>query len=188
MKDIKEYKLAGNTTVGQLLSWMEDKTERSKTKIITLIRHRFENRYLIHIKSVDSGFLIMAVSCFVIETLQSFREGKPDTRRIGRKLFGNFFKNNSEYFPGFVDISDQFYNNIRCGILHQSETKNAWRILRNGQLLDTKEFSINAELFLISLEKSVEKYLKQLAHSDFNSDIWEKAFKKLTNICENCKR
>lgn len=188
MKEIIKYKLTNNVTVGQLLSWMDEKSDHSKKEIIKLIGHRFENRYLKHVKSVDSGFLIMAVSCFVIETLQSFREGEPDISRIGKRMFKNFFKNDKDNFPGFLEISDEFYKDIRCGILHQSETTNAWRVLRNGKLLDKTEFSINAEQFLKSIDKSVNKYLAELANSDFNSEVWKNAFIKLTDICENCKR
>lgn len=132
MKEIRKYKLTNNVTVGQLLSWMDEKSDRSKAEIIKLIRHRFENRYLKHVKSIDSGFLIMAVSCFVIETMQSFREGEPDTSRIGKRMFKNFFHVNRDNFLGFYEMSDEFYKDIRCGILHQSETTNAWRVLKSG--------------------------------------------------------
>jgi len=188
MKELAEYKLTNNVTVGQLQTWMDEKSDHSKIEIIKLMEHRFENRYLKHVKSIDSGFLIMAVSCFVIETLQSFREGEPDTSKIGKKMFKNFFHNNQDNFSGFLEISGEFYKDIRCGILHQSETTNAWRVLRTGKLLDRTEFSINAELFIKSLDKSVKKYLDELKNSDYNSDIWKNAFVKLTDICENCKR
>ncbi len=189
MKDINDYELIRGVTVGQLLTWINEKSEESKGHIIKLIRHRFENRYLKHLKPpVNSGFLIMAVSCFVIETLQSFREGEPDTSRIGKRMFKNFFDNDKEYFPGFYGISGEFYKDIRCGILHQSETTNAWRILRNGKLLDKTEFSINADLFLQSLTKSVNKYLDELDSSDLDSELWNNAFIKLNDICNNCKR
>lgn len=189
MKEISEYKLTRDVTVGQLQTWMDEKTDHSKTEIVKLIRHRFENRYLKHIKCVDSGFLIMAVSCFVIETLQSFWEGVPDTNGKGERMFKNFFKNEQDNFSGFNEtISIEFYKHIRCGILHQSETTNAWRVLRVGKLLDETEYSINAELFRESLNKSVSKYFDKLALSDFNSDLWKNAFIKLKDICENCER
>lgn len=66
MKEISKYKLTDNVTVGQLLTWMDEKSDRSKAEIIKLIGHRFGNRYMKHVKSIDSGFLIMAVSCFEI--------------------------------------------------------------------------------------------------------------------------
>ena len=130
----------------------------------------------------------MAVCCFIIETLQSFREGVKDTSGKGRRMFKNFFNNDKDYFLGFYELDDQFYLDIRCGILHQSETKNAWRILRSGKLLDTTEYSINARLFVQSLDKSVNKYLDELLVSDFDTPIWEKAYLKLNDICDNCKR
>lgn len=186
--DISKYKLTNTITVGQLRTWMDRKSDHSKTEIVKLIGHRFENRYLKHVKSIDSGFLIMAVCCFVIETLQSFREGEPDTEGIGKRMFKNFFKGDEEFFPGFHEISKDFYRSIRCGILHQSETTNAWRVLRKGKLIDKTEFSINADLFLKALDKSINKYLGELTHSDFDSKIWENAFIKLTDICDNCNR
>ncbi len=189
MKEISDYKLTRDVTVMQLQNWMKEQGVHSKTEIVKLIRHRFENRYLKHIKSVDSGFLIMAVSCFVIETLQSFREGVPDTNGMGPRMFKNFFNNEQDNFPDFNEgISVEFYKHIRCGILHQSETTNGWRVLRKGKLLDETEFSLNAELFLESLNKSVNKYLNELANSDFNSNLWKNAFIKLKDICENCHR
>lgn len=188
MKETDNYRLTRDVTVGQLQTWMDEKTDHSKTEIIKLIGHRFENRYLKHIKSVDSGFLIMAISCFVIETLQSFREGKEDSRGIERDMFINFFENEKDNFPDFYEISTEFYRHIRCGILHQSETTNAWRILLTGKLFDTTGFSINAELFLEALNKSVNKYLDELSNSEFNSNLWDKAFIKLKDICKNCER
>lgn len=189
MSIFENYKLTRNVTVKELQTWIAAKSDNSKKHIIDLIEHRFENRYLKHIKTkeVDSGFLIMAVCCFVIETLQSFREGIPDTNGKGRKMFKNFFNNDKDFFPGFYELGSQFYTDIRCGILHQSETKNAWRILRKGKLLDTTEYSINADLFIQALDKSLNKYLDELRYNDFNSKIWENAILKLQDICENCK-
>jgi hypothetical protein len=189
MKEINEYKLTRDVTVAQLRAWISEQTDDSKFKIVDLIRHRLENRYLKHVKCVDSGFLIMAVSCFVIETLQSFREGVQDTNGLGQRMFKNFFNNEQVNFPGFnEELSAEFYKHIRCGILHQSETTNAWRVLRTGELIDQTEYSINADLFLESLKKSVGKYLDELTNSDFKSDLWKNAFVKLNDICVNCTR
>lgn len=188
MKNISKYKLTSKTTVEQLITWIDEKSDRSKTEIIRLISHRFQNRYLIHIKNIDSGFLIMAISCLMIETLQSFKEGKPDTSRIGKKIFKNFFKSEQNNFPGFYEISNEFYKDIRCGILHQSETTNAWRVLRTGSIIDKIDFSINAKEFLIAFDKSVKSYLDELTNSDFESQIWKNAIIKLKNICKNCER
>jgi len=87
-------------------------------------------------------------------------------------MFKNLFKTNEEFFSGFHEISKDIYKSIRCIILHQSKTTNAWRVLRKDKHIDKTKFSINADLFLKSLDKSVNKYLGELTHSDFNSKIW----------------
>jgi hypothetical protein len=189
MKDINDYKLTTDTTVGQLREWMSVKDDKAKHSIIRLIYHRFNNRYIKHTKGADSGFLIMAICCLMLEALQSFKHGLNDTKGIGVRVFRRFFQEETRHFPGFSKIADDFYYNIRCGILHQAETKNAWRILlRSGKLLDDKEYSINATKFLDALEQSMNDYVETLRKSDFTSDCWRHVLTKLEDICSNCER
>lgn len=188
MKNINDYKLTDNVTVGQARQWMTKKDKESKENLVKLIHHRFYNRYVKHIKDINSGFLIMAVSCLMIETLESFIQGKKNTKGkgIGLKMFEDFFDREQELFLGFTQISADFYSNIRCGILHQAETTNAWRIRRDGALLDKTNKSINAKKFIKSLEKSLENYVEELNTNDFNSLIWKRALKKIEDVCKNC--
>ena len=189
MKNIKNFLLINDVTVGELQQWMISQNEESKSKIIRLIHHRFNNRYVKHLKTVDSGFLKMAVSCLMIETMESFRQGKKDTKAtgVGKKMFKDFFETEQILFPGFKDIYSDFYYNIRCGILHQAETKNAWRILRKDSLLDKTEKTINSTKFVNALEKALDNYVNELKSNDFNSTIWKNALLKLDTICENCQ-
>tara|TARA_R110000868_G_scaffold8606_9_gene44331 strand:+ start:2126 stop:2452 length:327 start_codon:yes stop_codon:yes gene_type:complete len=103
------------------------KDVESKDSLITFIEHRFKKSYLIHLDEIKSGFLKMAISCLMIETLESFKQGLKDTNGKGRKMFKDFFDTEAINFPGFKDISLDFYSSIRCGILHQAETTNAWQ-------------------------------------------------------------
>lgn len=104
----------------------------------------------------------------------------------GPKFFKKIFHTEEDNFPGFKDIHEDFYTNIRCGILHQAETKNAWRIWLEGSLLNRTQKIINADKFILALEKSFDKYLKDLAAKGFAEQIWINALKKLNHICENC--
>lgn len=189
MKNIDDFLLTNDVTVGELKKWMKDKDDDSKTKIIELIHHRFNNRYVKHLKKIDSGFLKMAVSCLMIETLESFKQGKKDTigRDVGQKMFKDFFETEQTFFPRFKDIHSDFYSHIRCGILHQAETTNAWRILRKDVLLDEKNKTINSTKFVNALGKSLDNYVDNLKTNDFSSKIWKNALFKLEDICENCK-
>lgn len=188
-KNINDFLLTETVTVGQARQWMKTKDETAKDNLIKLIHHRFKNRYVKHLNQIDSGFLKMAISCLMIETLESFRQGKKDTKGkgVGQKMFRDFFKTENRLFPGFMDIAPDFYSSIRCGILHQAETTNAWRILRKDDLLDKKNKTINTTKFVKALDKSLENYIDSLKANDFNSTIWKKAILKIEDICANCE-
>ena len=186
MKDIKDYKLTDSVTVGQLRTWLAKKDDSAKQKTIELIDHRFTNRYIKHLKEINSGFLKMAISCLTIETLESFKQGKKNTKGKGADMFKHFFKTEKTNFPGFAEIHDDFYENIRCGILHQAETTNAWRILLVGPLLNESDKAINAKKFEEALGKSLNDYINKLKIEDWSSDLWKHAIVKLEDICDNC--
>lgn len=189
MKNIEDFLLTGDITVGETRQWISNKNAVSKTNLINLINHRFHNRYIKHLnnKDIDSGFLKMAISCLMIETLESFKQGKENTKGIGKQMFIDFFETEEKFFPSFKEISSDFYISIRCGILHQAETTNAWRILRKGNLLNQDERTINASKFVESLGKVLDSYINILEESDFDSNVWENAILKIEDICKNCE-
>jgi hypothetical protein len=189
MKNINDFKLTANVTVGQAREWMAKKDEASKVELVELIHYRFSKRYLKHLSKISSGFLKMAISCLTIETLESFRQGRKDTsgKGVGEQMFRDFFRHEKTLFPDFDSIYRSFYSNIRCGILHQAETNNAWRILRDSSpILDKKERTINAVKFVESLEQALDNYISELKADDCNSTIWKNALIKIQDICDNC--
>ena len=188
MKNIDDFLLTSNITVRQLRKWIKKVDDKSKEKIIDLIHHRFTNRYTKHIRNIDSGFLKMAIACLTIETLESFKQGRKNTKGVGEKMFKDFFETEQDLFPGFKDIYKEFYADIRCGILHQAETTNAWRILRRDLLLDTKNKTINATKFVAALEKSISGYVDVLKIESLDSKLWKNAILKLEDICDNCNQ
>ena len=74
------------------------------------------------------GFTIMAIECLLIETLQQFFDGKPESEKVGT-AFETFLTKTpgfSEYFD--IAAAKKFYNDFRNGILHQAEIKNDSRV------------------------------------------------------------
>ena len=71
-----------------------------------------------------SGFAILAIDCLLIETLYQCYNGIPQTNIKHEDAFWLFFKSSSHFQPDFTeDVSKVFYRHIRCGILHQAQTK-----------------------------------------------------------------
>lgn len=153
------------------------------------ISSRFKERYFDPVNSMPpgqkNGFMMMAICCLVIETLESFHQGIRDTNRQSRQAFRDFFDREAS-FSGFRQNGDWFYEKIRCGILHQAETCDGWRILRKGPLLDHSKRTINATKFMEILHESVNAYAETLRKE--NSQIPRERFlKKMKAICENCE-
>ena len=176
-------------TVREVRELLSQKDDCSKQRLIVLIDHRLRGRYLHPIENLPaskkSGFLMMAVACLLIETLESFRLGIRDTNKVkGCCLFTNFFRRESSLFPGFSYPEMDFYKHIRCGILHQAETTGGYRIVRKGGLLT--DGAINATEFVKALTTCLDAYLDDLKNKSLGDDIWVKAEKKILFICNNC--
>jgi hypothetical protein len=182
-------------TVRQLESRLAQPDEPANKKyIIDFIHHRLHRRYLTPLQKIPkefkSGFLMMASACLLIESLQQFYLGKNDTRRQSEDAFKAFFERverEENLFPGFAADSHNFYTNIRCGILHQAETKGGYRILRRGVLFDPQQKTVNADAFIKSLERSLKNYTDKLRLPEGDPDLWKNAVNKVKYICANCQ-
>jgi hypothetical protein len=104
---------------------------------VTIFEDRLETRYLEHIRALlprkTSGFVVLALDCALIETLQQFRRGTrktPDGE--GKKYFVSFLTSTlfSEHFD--EKSAGLFYKTIRCGLLHQTEADATSRIKRGS--------------------------------------------------------
>ena len=86
------------------------------------------------------------------------------------------------------DEFSDFYRQIRCGILHQAETKGGWTIRREGPLLRKETKIINATEFLNRLKEYLMWYREELSKRDFKQDgLWKNFRLKMKAIKENCK-
>jgi hypothetical protein len=159
-----------------------------KAEIAKFFVERFTERYITPINAAGlgkHGFCTMAVSCLMIEALESFWNGWPDTDkegRSGRNAFRQFFQRTPALS---VFLGTDFYKNVRCGILHQAETTGGWTVNRRGRLLDG--LSIDASKFHKAVEASLRDYAKLLEAEDHrNSERWTFFKKKMKHVCDNC--
>lgn len=171
-----------------------EQMEREKTKegISDFVFQRLSERYLMPLENVPSefknGFSLMANACLLVETYESFWQGWDSTEVANWRTFKSFF-NRENGFMAFKTDAYDFYSNIRCGILHQGETKGGWKITRkkDAPLFNRVEKTINAAKFFEELRKSLEAYRDLLISADWDSEVWVNCRKKISFIIENCK-
>jgi len=191
-------------------STLSDRHSKDWPNAIRIIRSRFESRYFKQIEVLmaskekeikfNCGFLVMTIDCLLIETLHQFHLGLYHTNELYKnrnaQAFIDFF-NNSSYFPFFNgndEASRQFYWQIRCGLLHQAESKSQSiinireneMIIPNDQTDLSKGLVINRNLFHNALVKEFEMYIKNLENPDSrntNGDfLREKCHRKMWSI------
>lgn len=160
-----------------------------KERIAEFFERRFTERYITPIKALvkerKHGFCTMAVSCLMIEALQCFWTGDKETPwKKSEAFFDNFFDRTPalKIFKGTT-----FYGDIRCGILHQAETKGGWKINRendNRQVLDGR--SIDATIFHQHVERALIEHVDLLKKEDKTSVRWEKFRLKMSHVLDNC--
>ena len=120
---------------------------------------------------IKNGFSVMASCCLMIETLETFYQGWENSDRKSKSAFLSFFtrdKNFNEFTMN--NMPTIFYENIRCGILHQGETTGGWSISRDGEkMLDLSEKKIDATVFSRTLKSSLDEFKKELDDSAWDS-------------------
>lgn len=190
----KEDEVLVKTTMSDIEKLIED--ESNKEEIADLVYHRFYDRFLKmffykpedskYKKEYKSGFLMMASACLVIENLAAFFQGNNHTKGTGYENFDVVFDKCKDYSNQLGQFKgNNIYKSIRCGLLHQGETYNKFKIRRTGDLFDKKDNAINATKFINSLKKLLESYRDDLKTADWDSDIWKNCRNKIRHIIEN---
>jgi len=147
--------------------------KKEKDSLADFIYGRLHSRYINpfeehgSINKRKNGFSMMANYCLLIETLQSFINGWGDSDRKSGVAFKQFFTENKN-FTELNEKGMEIYKHIRCGILHQGETTNGWRITREGiKLLDENNKIIDAYIFGKRITKSLNDYKQCLKLSEW---------------------
>jgi len=150
---------------------------------IKIFQDRMEGRFLKQIDLLDknpnrkigvfAGFAIMSLDCLFIETLEQFYKGKIRTGQgMDEKAFFNFFQRSLK-FKSFFNTQTKatiFYQQIRCGLLHQAQTKRKSTIhIRNEEMLqwvnpkkNQEGLKIQRKLFHDEIVEIYNSYLDKL--------------------------
>jgi hypothetical protein len=167
-------------------------TEGDWQKGVEIFMDRLTTRYLLHIQRLlrhqTSGFAVLTLDCALIETLEQFRRGVPETPPGKVKEYFLAFLTGTSFSQDFTrEHAVLFYKVIRCGLLHQSEAKSS--LVKRSETLplielteDRKGLILNAKAFHAKLERVIGEYVSVLQNPE--SKQARAAFrKKMDSIC-----
>ena len=174
-------KLSSSTTVARYRKLVAAGDRKAVGKFFV---ERFDERYFRPIEDSSSkhGFAVLAVACLIIETLESFYQGRADTKNVSAQMFRDFLVRDTS-LKALAGGNDWFYKDIRCSILHQSESRGGWRVLRRGPLLDVQAKALNATSILRALKIEVRQYAQKIQKDE---QLWKNFCKKMGAVCGNC--
>ena len=208
-KDSNEVKLASNWSVKRVSDCLNAGQKHELIQFLSdRHRERFFEPIEILQGAKSSGrgfgFAIMALCSLLIETIESYKKGLPTSNRAdfddlfegidilpykkddikkeikdSRQMFEDFFKDleNKACFP---DVNGGlFFQKIRCGLLHQAQTKGGWRIIRSGKYWDETSLSINRDEFAVRLRKCFDRFLKHLEMTEWGEGVWPMVMRKI---------
>lgn len=166
---------------------------------------RLKTRYLNPIEHIEQqsniegeGFAIAAIICSTIEALESFYQGKSYRRATksapldqnteyfkSQPIFESFLKNREPFKNHFSTpgLATEFYENVRCAILHEAATRGGWKIrINTNSLIEQQggQWILNRALFVQAVKEYMENYKQEL----FSSTGLKEAFiRKFDAIC-----
>jgi hypothetical protein len=207
----KKTKIAGDLTIGDWLRLKEtlgsdfDK-DALWDKAYTFFENRINTRYLKPIEAIENysniegeGFAISAIICSLIEALETFRQGKVYKRATrgnpldetkeyfkSQPIFESFLKNREPFKAHFAvgDLATDFYENVRCALLHEAATRNGWKIrIDTTALIEkrTESHILNRVLFVKAIKQYMCNYKAELL---VNHELKKAFIQKLDSICE----
>jgi len=165
-------------------------------------------------KYLGKGFSIVSICCSLIEFFHTLKLGydfnhpnySDSTNTLVRSTRNQHdngtFKplRNKEIFIDFLTMSlpfsnsfneqlaDEFYTKVRCGMLHQAETKDNWIIVdgkSETSMLNQNQQTDIIKLFRRPFEKGFAQYMENYKAELISSDATKRAFIfKFNKICQ----
>jgi hypothetical protein len=175
--------------------------ERLRTRYfapIDILRKRESHRRNGQNAWQGEGFAIVALQCSLIEFLGSTLEGSHYKFRRNKNIpLGNYeYDDSKDLFVRFLTtappfkavftkaLAQDFYANVRCGLLHEARTKNRWTILAiptTGPCVDAKTKIIYRDDLQDAFIAFTEWYGAELPK---NKGYQEAFLRKFESLCE----
>lgn len=163
--------------------------------IVAVFRRRLEERFLSSMSQLLStgpfsptpsvpGFAILALDCLLIDTIQSFREGRIATGEISPARSFKAFLQSPRFKDFNSDDRNEFFHYVRNGLLHNGETRGDWKVRADQPRMLTKAASgtrtINRTLFHHAIVAEFEDYCDALTNGP--PDVRERFLRRMDAI------
>ncbi len=140
------------------------------------------------------GFSIAAIQCSLIEFLESTVQGTsyrylragetlgPFEYSSSKAIFESFLTTRIPFRDEFTDsVARDFYEGVRCGLLHEAQTKKGWRIWASGSgIIDADRKILFRDNFQKGLLQFVKDYGIQL---QTNREYQAALIRKFDSLC-----
>lgn len=167
---------------------------------------RLKTRYFEPIEAIDQirshagkGFAIMTIFCSLLEFLESTIQGRKYVRKRKEDCGKDEYSDSGEMFQDFLQhrppfttqfgqnpkLAEQFYKNVRCGLLHEARTKHEWKI----NVAQSSATSVIDEqqkiVYWDNFRKAVDIFLEEYRAELLQNGAWQEAFKvKFDGLCD----
>ena len=127
------------------------------------------------------GFAILTIQCSVLEFLAALRkgwsfrhgheeQGKDNYYGNSKLLYTTFLREEEPFAASFTtpERANDFYTDIRCGLVHEGQTKKSWRIWRgqpSDPLIDFERKAIYRDVMQQQIEIYLDQYCLELTTS-----------------------
>ena len=184
-----------------------------KTAFEDFFRERLKTRYFAPINSIKTipkkngeGFSIVAIQCSLIEFLGATVEGKTyihpkRLKRLGRKQTPLEYTKSGEMFVDFLTTAvpfksvftdkasaEDFYEGVRCGLLHEARTKKGWTITaKHGAtwIIDTTN-PANKIIHRDNLQTAFHEFVTWYGEAlPADTKLQEAFIRKFDSLCED---
>jgi len=158
-------------------------TDQWQVAIVEYFHDRLETRYLLPIRAIQScgrqvgeGFSMMTIQCALLEFLESTVQGKSyrfdapagSNREYSSSsaMFKSFLTRREPFRNLFTEsVAEDFYRNVRCGLLHEAQTKRGWTIAahcRAQAIIDADSKIVYRDNFFNALQLFITRYEQEL--------------------------
>lgn len=161
---------------------------------------RISERYLRPIEQIQGdgrfrgeGFAIVALQCSLVEFLESTLQGKnyrlkkPGEHEYSDsgKMFKSFLQHREPFSADFDgETSKSFYEDVRCGVLHEARTKKGW-IIRAGNFSNRIIDGDNRIVYRDAFQNALGTFFKWYALALPTEVKLQEAFRrKWDGLCE----